>query len=302
MNGVKHWPELNYQSWNEALDSLHMKMQIIGKVKLALCPFLNQWWQAAFHLNLKGMTTGLIPYEDRLFEVEFNFIRHNLTILTSNNELKIIKLDESSVADFYHNFMDTLISMGITVKINTLPCEFADPVRFELDDGRKSYDKDTVHRWWMILLQVQTIFESFRTTFRGKSSPVHFFWGSFDLCESRFSGKPCGSPEGGGRIMKFAENEENFTFGFWPGDKNYPHAAFYSYFYPAPPGVETLKDYYNPNMREFILNYDEVTASRDPDGTIIQFLSKTYERGAILAGWDIESLRAEIPAGYSVYS
>lgn len=302
MNGVKHWPELNYQSWNEALDSLHMKMQIIGKVKLALCPFLNQWWQAAFHLNLKGMTTGLIPYEDRLFEVEFNFIRHNLTILTSNNELKIIKLDESSVADFYHNFMDTLISMGITVKINTLPCEFADPVRFELDDGRKSYDKDTVHRWWMILLQVQTIFESFRTTFRGKSSPVHFFWGSFDLCESRFSGKPCGSPEGGGRIMKFAENEENFTFGFWPGDKNYPHAAFYSYFYPTPPGVETLKDYYNPNMREFILNYDEVTASRDPDGTIIQFLSKTYERGAILAGWDIESLRAEIPAGYSVYS
>lgn len=298
MNSRNHWPALPYESWNDALDTLHMKMQVVGKVKLALNSFLNQWWQVPFYINLKGMTTGLIPYKHDVFEIEFDFREHVMLIRTSNNLTGVIPLNESTVAEFYHDFMDTLKSMGISVNINTMPCEFADPVRFELDHGRKSYDRDFIHRWWSILLRVQVIFESFRTGFRGKSSPVHFFWGSFDLSETRFSGKPCESPEGGGRIMKFAENEENYAFGFWPGDKNFPHSAFYSYFYPAPSGIETLSNYYNHHMREFILDYQQVVESPDPEKKILNFLDETYEKGAVLAGWDTEALRAEIPVEY----
>ena len=306
MNSTYSWQPLPYESWNNTLDSLHMKMQIIGKVKLALNSFLNQWWQVAFYLNMKGMTTGLIPYEDGVFEIEFNFIDHNLSVLTSNNQLKVIPLFPSSVAKFYSDFMDLLKSMGISVAINTMPCEFSDPVRFESDNSKKAYDKDFVHTWWKILVQIQKVFESFRSGFRGKSSPVHFFWGSFDLCETRFSGKSCAIPEGAGRILKFAENEENFTFGFWPGDKNYPHAAFYSYFYPAPEGIETPgnkgKNYYNNYMKEFILDYQEVIDSRNPEVSILKFLNETYDKGAGASGWDVESLRAEIPGKHQVYS
>ena len=305
MNSTNSWPSLAYENWNDTLDSLHMKMQIIGKVKLALNPFLNQWWQVAFYLNMKGMITGLIPYEDGVFEIEFNFIDHNLSLRLSNNQEKIIPLFPSSVAVFYTEFMDTLKSMGIHVAINTLPCEFSDPVKFELDSGKKSYNKDFVNTWWKILIQAQKVFESFRSGFRGKSSPVHFFWGTFDLCETRFSGKPCAIPEGAGRIMKFAENEENFTFGFWPGDKNYPHAAFYSYFYPAPGGIETSGNhegkYYNINMKEYILDYQEVIDSQTPEESILKFLNETYDSGARAAGWDVESLKAEVPVKPQVY-
>lgn len=304
MDSNSSWPSLQYENWKDTLDSLHMKMQIIGKVKLALNPFLNQWWQVAFYLNMKGMTTGLIHYEDGVFEVEFNFIDHNLTVRTSNDQVKVMPLFPSSVAKFYTDIMDILKSMGISVVINTLPCEFSDPVRFELDNGKKSYDKDFVNTWWKILLQAQKVFESFRSAFRGKSSPIHFFWGSFDLSGSRFSGNSCASPEGAGRIMKYAENEENFTFGFWPGDKNYPHAAFYSYFYPAPEGLETPgnhgKNYYNNKMREFILDYVDVINSQNPDDSILKFLKETYDNGASAAGWDAESLTTDMPIEYQI--
>ena len=299
MNSTNFWPSLRYENWNETLDSLHMKMQIIGKVKLALNPFLNQWWQVAFYLNMKGMTTGLIPYENGVFEIEFNFIDHNLSIRLSNNQMKVIPLFPSSVADFFNDFMEVLKSLGINVVINTLPCEFPDPVKFELDNAKKAYDKDSVNTWWKILIQIQKVLESFRSGFRGKSSPVHFFWGSFDLCETRFSGNTCTIPVGAGSILKYAENEENFTFGFWPGDKNYPHAAFYSYFYPGPEGLETTGNhagkYYNNNMREYILDYQEVIDSQNPEESVLKFLNETYDAGAKAAGWNVESLKAEIP-------
>lgn len=299
MDPISHWPSLPYERWNDTLDTLHMKMQVVGKVKLELNSFLNQWWHVAFHLNLKGMTTGLIPFEDGVFEVEFDFTSHELTVRTSNYQVKTISLAPTSVATFYQDFMGLLKSVGVSVKINTLPCEFSDPVRFELDHEKKSYDKNFVHTWWKILVQIQRVFEKFRSGFRGKSSPIHFFWGSFDLCETRFSGNPCAFPAGSGRIMKFAENEENFTFGFWPGDKNYPHPAFYSYLYPAPEGIEIPvnqgKNYYDRNMREFILNYQEVIDSNDPEGLILGFLNETYSLSAGAAGWDVDSLRAEMP-------
>ena len=299
MNATNCFSALRYESWSDTLDTLHMKMQIIGKVKLALNPFLNQWWQVAFHLNMKGMTTGLIPYEEGIFEIEFNFIDHNLSILLSNNQLKVIPLFPSSVAEFYRNFTDILKSMGINAVINTLPSEVPDPIKFELDNEKKSYDKDFVHTWWKILIQTQKVFESFRSGFRGKSSPVHFFWGTFDLCETRFSGKLCTTPPGADRILKFAENEENFTFGFWPGNKTYPRAAFYSYFYPAPEGIETTGNnggkYYNSNLREYVLDYQDVIDSQNPEELILKFLNETYEIGARAVGWDVESLKAEMP-------
>lgn len=306
MHPLNFWPSLAYENWKDTLDTLHMKMQIIGKVKLALNPFLNQWWQVALHLNTKGMTTGIMPYEHGVCEIEFDFTDHNLTIRTGDNRMKTMPLFPSSVAEFYKEFMKLLKSMGISVSINTLPCEFYDPVRFELDNGRKSYDKDYVNAWWKILIRVHGIFERFRSGFRGKSSPVHFFWGSFDLCETRFSGKTCDIPTGADIILKFAENEENFTFGFWPGDINYPHAAFYSYFYPAPKGIESaaenVKNYYDLNMKEFILDYRKVIESQNPEESILEFLNVTYYSGAKPAGWDTESLKAEIPVKYQIYS
>jgi hypothetical protein len=252
------------------------------------------------------MTSGLIPYEDMVFEIEFDFNNHIVTIMTSDDQIKVIPLIPASVATFYHDFMEILNSMGISVKINTLPCEFSNPVRFDLDYEKMAYYKDSVHTWWKILVQVQRVFEKFRSGFRGKSSPVHFFWGSFDLCGTRFSGNPCTVPSDAGRIIRFAENEENFTFGFWPGDINYPHAAFYSYLYPAPPGIENSissgKNYYDKSMREFILDYQEVIDSSDPEASILEFLNNTYNRAAKAAGWDIESLKTEIPANVPVHS
>lgn len=299
MNTGSNWPALPYDQWRDTLDTLHMKMQVAGKVKLALNSFLNQWWHVAFHLNLRGMTSGIIPYADGVFEISFDFISHEVIIRTSNETVKKITLNPSSVAAFYNDFMDTLSSLGISVRINTVPCEFSDPVPFELDHERKSHDRDFVYTWWKILLQVQRVFEKFRSGFRGKSSPVHFFWGSFDLCETRFSGNPCAFPPGSGRIMKYAENEENFTFGFWPGNKNYPHAAFYSYLYPAPAemdiSVKPGMDYYNKNMKEFILDYNDVINSPDPEGSILEFLNATYDLSAGAAGWDVELLRADVP-------
>lgn len=300
MNPGKYWQSLPYESWSDTLDALHMKMQVIGKVKLALCPFLNQWWQVAFYLNTRGMHTGVIPYEDGFFDIEFDFIDHYLAVRTSNNKVKVVPFIASSVATFYNEFIEIIRSLGIYVSINSLPCEFSDPVPFEMDHAKNSYNKEYVHTWWKILLQVQGVFESFRSGFRGKSSPVHFFWGSFDLCETRFSGKPCQPPLGGGRIMKYAENEENFTFGFWPGDKNFPRPAFYSYFYPSIVDIETFR-YYNNQMKEFILDYQEVIDSDTPEELILDFLNETYERGAKAAGWDIESLISEIPLSHKVY-
>jgi hypothetical protein len=305
MDPGRYWPSLSYEHWSDTLDTLHMKLQVIGKVKLALNPFINQWWHVAFYLNSKGMTTGLIPYSSGAFEIEMNFIEHNVTVRTINNHVRTIPLNTGSVADFYSEFMDVLKSMKISVSINTMPCEFPDPVQFELDHRNKPYDEKNVFTWWSILVKIQPVFESFRSGFRGKSSPVHFFWGSFDLCETRFSGIPCNIPPGSGTIFRFAENEENFSFGFWPGDKNYPHTAFYSYFYPEPSGIQNSfgseKNYYNTGMREFILDYDHVIASPNPEELISEFLNETYIRGAKAAKWDIESLKAEVPSGYKVY-
>ena len=299
MNSENLWPPLPYEEWKDTLDALHMKMQVVGKIKLALTPFLNHWWNTAFYITTSGMTTGLIPYKDIIFEIDFDFNKHSLLIHTANNEIKTISLNNCSVSEFYRELMSALKSLGISVKINTVPAEVQNPIPCDIDE-RSSYDNSYILNWWKILIQSDMIFERFRTPFRGKSSPVHFFWGSFDLAHARYSGKIVEPPNYGGIIMKYAENEGNFALGFWAGNANYPKPAFYSYIYPAPKGLENLKikpgaAAFNQAMGEFILDYDYVRDSDKPAEMILDFLNSTYEKSAKLAGWDIKSLEASVP-------
>lgn len=292
------WPPIKYDEWKDTLDALHMKMQVVGKIKLELNPFLNHWWHVAFYFTSSGMTTGLIPYNDMVFEIDFDFIYHKVIIRT-NGEVKEVSLFDCSVAQFYNELMRTLNNLDIKITINTLPSEVPNPIHCH-QDTRSAYDKQYVYRWWQILLQSWKVFEQFRSLFRGKSSPVQFFWGSFDLSYARYSGKIVSPPGYGGKIMAYAENEENFACGFWPGNANYPYAAFYSYFYPAPHGIEnvTIKPQpasYNAKLGEFILNYDDVRETESPGELILEFLNSTYTQSAKLAGWDIESLRTHGP-------
>jgi hypothetical protein len=276
-----------------------MKMQVAGKIKLALCPFLNQWWHTAFYFNANGMTTGLIPYDNIIFGIDIDFNEHILIIRTDENKIRKFSLKDCTVAEFYAELMKNLKELGINVTINTLPSEVPNPVHCH-EDTRSAYDEKYVHRWWKIQLQSKMIFERFRTSFRGKSSPVHFFWGSFDLNHTRFSGKAADPPEHSGVIMEYSENEENFSCGFWAGNDNYQNPAYYSYIYPAPKGItDTIiipkEAAFDKKLGLFVLNYDDVRISNDPEKMILDFLNSTYEKSAVLAGWDIASLKAKTP-------
>jgi hypothetical protein len=280
-----------------------MWMQIVGKIKLALSPFLNQWWNIAFSLMPTGLTTGRIPYINQAFAINFNFLTHTLKIQTSDGEEKVIILREVSVAQFYKEIMAALNSLGIEVQINPMPVEFADPIQFHKDTVHASYDTAAVGKWWQIQLKLALLFDQFRSPFRGKSSPIQFFWGSFDLNGTRFSGKQLPDktdwPKGYG-FMRYAENEENFAFGFWPGDKRYPYPALYSYLTPAPEGSETINpgpaiSYFNKSLSECILPYEILRKAKQPEKDILDFLTTTYKEYAKLAGWDIKSLVGPIP-------
>ncbi|MCU7511140.1 MAG: hypothetical protein HF300_01205 [Ignavibacteria bacterium] len=294
------WPALPYEKWKDTLDTLHMWMQIAGKVKLALHPFLNHWWQVAFQITSSGMTTGLIPYKDEAFDINFDLIHHELLLHKVSGESLKISLYPRSVADFYTEFMGALKDLGIDVKINPMQVEVTDPLSCDTDDLHSSYDSSYAHSWWLLQVKCYFVFERFCSRFRGKSSPIQFFWGSFDLNGTRFSGKPAAPPDYGGRIMRFAENEENFAFGFWPGDNRYPHAAFYSYLYPAPKGIENVHieppaASFNTVMGEFIMPYEDIFSLASPEEKIMQFLQTTYEESAKLAGWDVRSLEGPVP-------
>jgi hypothetical protein len=305
MKAKKHdWPDLPYADWHETMDTLHLWMQVVGKVKLALSPFINQWWEVVFYVTSRGMTTGRIPYakDTKAFQVDFDFLDHMLTIQTSSGEERKIPLKARTVAAFYREFMQTLKSLEIVVTIWPVPVEFSETIPFPKDTKHHSYDPVAVTKWWRSQVLISLALDRFRSSFRGKSSPIQFYWGSFDLNGTRFSGKLTKPPQKKGvmgRIMNYAENEENFAFGFWPGDRNFPHAAFYTYLYPQPIGIETL-DFgkhasFNEQLGECILPYDAVRKSPDPEQAILQFLETTYSKSATLAGWDIKSLTAQIP-------
>ena len=288
-------PELPLEAWQNTYGTLHMWTQIIGKLRLALSPLINHWWEVPLYVNARGLTTSAIPYEDEIFEVQFDFIDHQLTIQTSGGSSKSMPLRAESVADFYAKFMSALKSLGIEVKIWTMPVEVANPIPFERDTQHASYDPEYAQRFWQILIFCDTVFKEFRSRFIGKDSPVHFFWGSFDLCVTRFSGRRAPERPGADPVTREAYSHEVISAGFWPGGGEIKGAAFYAYAAPQPAGfaqqsVQPSAAFYHPNLHEFLLMYDDVRKAASPREALLSFLQSTYEAGANLAQWDRKEL------------
>jgi hypothetical protein len=296
LNSNQHsWPDLPLAAWQDTYATLHMWTQIVGKIRLALSPRVNHWWEVALYVNARGLTTSAIPYKNGVFEIQFDFIDHLLKIQTSWGTSKTLPLKPQSVADFYAAFMSALQSLGIEVKIWTMPCEVPNPIRFEKDTQHASYDPESVHRFWQILILCGNVFHEFRARFIGKDSPVHFFWGSFDLCVTRFSGRRAPEREGADPVTREAYSHEVISAGFWPGGGSIKGAAFYAYAAPEPAGFSTQKvqpaeAFYDPQMKEFILMYDDLRRAPSPHDALLNFLQSTYEAGANLAHWNRREL------------
>lgn len=301
------WPALPLDAWADTYATLHMWTQIVGKTRLALAPMENHWWQVTLHVSPRGLTTATIPYAGRAFAVEFDFIDHRLVIQTSDGMLRELRLMPRSVADFYAEYMTALGSLGFEVKLMPVPVEVATAIPFATDRTHAAYDADAVHRCWQILLRTSQVLQRFRGRFLGKSSPVHFFWGSFDLALTRFSGRPApvhpgGAPNCPDWVMVEAYSHECSSAGFWPGGGLVAEPAFYAYAYPEPAGYAQhaagpASAYYHAGLREFILPYATVRKSTTPDAMLLQFFQATYEAAADLAHWDRPALeRTRAPA------
>jgi hypothetical protein len=279
-----------------------MWLQVIGKIKLELVPFLNQWWNISLLPTARGLTTGLIPYDGRAFEIEIDFIEHNLYVRDSTGGVKTLALIERPVADFYANITAMLAALGIHVTINPVPAEVPNPIPLNVNDVNKDYDPEYAERCWRILLNTTLVLQTYNSRFNGKSSPVQFFWGSFDLSQTRFSGRPADPPQGAPRFVQLAENEENVACGFWPGNTTmsgvtFGEPAYYSYIYPGPPGyseaaVRPAAAYYDRRLGEFILRYEDVRTAPDPAQALLDFFESTYAAGADHAGWNRAALEA----------
>jgi hypothetical protein len=301
LSAEQAWPSLPLAEWQDTCATLHMWTQIVGKVRLALNPHFNHWWEVPLYINARGLTTSPIPYPAASFEVQFDFIAHKLDILTDAGQTRTLPLAPRSVAEFYGQFMDSLRSLGIGMNIWPMPVEIPNPIRFDQDRVHRSYNPEYAHRFWRILLTTDSIFKEFRARFIGKASPVHFFWGSFDLAVSRFSGRRAPPRPGADRITREAYSHEVSSAGFWPGSGDVQGAAFYSYIVPEPAGfsqsrVRPESAFYHTGLHEFILMYDDARASASPREQLLAFLQSTYEAGAALAGWDREELEAPIQA------
>lgn len=288
------WPELILEEWQDTLATVHMWTQIVGKIRLELTPLVNHWWNVPLYVSARGLTTSPIKYQDRIFEIEFDFIDHKLRIECSDGDMTNLELHPQSVADFYRKVMTALHELDIDVKIWPMPVEIPNPIRFDQDNVHKSYDAAYVHRFWHALVLIDEVFKEFRSRFIGKVSPVHFWWGSFDHAVTRFSGRAAPPREGADRITMEAYSHEVISHGFWPGG-NGVQAAFYSYTAPEPAGLPESKikpaaAFYNTDMREFLLPYDAVRQSPSPETALMDFCQSSYEAGANLAGWDRKAL------------
>jgi hypothetical protein len=290
------WPELPLAAWKDTYATLHMWTQIVGKTRMALSPPVNHWWHVPFYVSACGLSTSPIPAGARTFEAEFDFIRHNLSIRTSDGQMRLIRLYPRSVADFYREFVTTVASMGIEVKIWKMPVEIADPIPFDRDEQHAFYDPEYADRFWRILVQVDSIFKEFRGRFTGKASPVHFFWGSFDLAATRFSGRPAPERPGADRTTREAYSHECASSGFWPG-AGIDGPAFYSYAAPEPEGyaaqsVRPPAAFYHTGLHEFLLMYDDVRQAPSPRTMLLDFLESTYLTASTLGHWDRVALDA----------
>jgi Family of unknown function (DUF5996) len=289
------WPALPLGSWNDTYATLHMWIQIVGKVRLRLTPLVNHWWNIPLYVTARGLTTSGIAYGKRAFELCFDFVRHQLVLETSDGLLKALPLEPRSVAEFYQAFMELLRSAEIEVKVWRMPVEIPDPITFDKDRVHASYDRASVEKFWRILLSVDTVFNQFRARFIGKSSPVHFFWGSFDLAVTRFSGRRAPERPGVDAMTREAYSHEVSSVGFWPGSGNVQGAAFYSYAAPEPLGFNNERvrpdaAFYDSQLREFLLMYDDVRNAESPTASLLEFCQSTYEVAATLGNWDRSAL------------
>jgi Family of unknown function (DUF5996) len=289
MGSLERWPPLPLHEWRDTYRTLHMWTQIAGKIRMALCPPLNHWWHVTLYVNSRGLTTGPVPYPPGIFEIQFDFQKHELSISTSEGSGASRPLRAESVADFYRGVFEALASLGISVEIDLKPQEVADAVPFDRDIANCSYDAESSHRFWRILISSAKVLERFRAKFVGKCSPVHFFWGSFDLACTRFSGRP--APPRNGVISGPAYSDEVCSAGFWPGGGAIDGPAYYAYIVPKPAGIENQSvrpaaASWNPQLSEFILMYDDVRRAESPEQYLYEFLESTYDVGARLAKWD----------------
>lgn len=288
------WPALPYGVWKDTYATLHMWTQIIGKVALALAPPLNHGWGIALRLTPRGLSTRRLPHGDRSFTMEFDFIDHRLVIRASDGGERAVRLEARTVADFYREVMALLRDMGLGVTIWPMPVEIPSPIRFDQDTVHGSYDPVFVNRWWRTLARIEDVFTQSQCSFIGKCSPTHFFWGSFDLAVTRFSGRPA-PPRDGPAFMRDAYSHEVISHGFWPGSGPVLEPAFYAYAVPAPPGFENIKvrpgaAYFHRELGEFILPYEAVRTADSPEAEIRAFVESTYEQAADLAKWDRAAL------------
>jgi hypothetical protein len=296
MNETERWPALPLAEWKDTYATLHMWTQVVGKIRLALSPPINHFWGTTFYVTARGLTTSAMPYRNGTVEINFDFIAHALEIVTSRGETRSFRLVPRTVAEFYFELMSALHSLGIDAKVWTMPVEVPRPVRFNLDEAHSSYDSEYAHRFWQILVSVSTVLWEFRSRFIGKASPVHFFWGSFDLAATRFSGRRAPERPDADFITKEAYSHEVISHGFWPGDGEViEDAAFYAYAAPEPAGfkeqrVTPSKAFYSGKKNEFFLMYDDVRLAHSPEQALLEFCQSTYEVGANLAHWDRANL------------
>jgi hypothetical protein len=290
------WPVLPLEAWSETRNTLHMITQILGKIRLVLSPMMNEWWQVPFYLTARGLTSSPIEHGDRSFDIELDFIDHRMVFRVSDGNTRVLALAPRPVTQVYADIMSTLDELGLPVGIYDKPVEVPDPIRFPNDWQHRAYEPEWARRHWEVLRRLDLVFKAFRARFTGKASPVHFFWGSFDLAVTRFSGRPSPPRPGADRITRVAYDEEVHSLGFWPGGQGgVDDAALYAYMAPEPAGFaeqRVLPDgaFYSQGLKEYVLMYDVVRKSRHPKETILAFAQSTYEAGARLAGWDRAAL------------
>jgi hypothetical protein len=301
--GKAHWPELDFDGWRDTALTLQLWTQIVGKIRLSLAPWCNHGWQVPHYVTARGLGTSAIPTGSMLIDIEFDFINHDLVSRSSNGQFHKFALKPMSVAAFYRETMAAMAALDVTVHIDRLPNELPDPIAFDRDETHARYDGEAVRRFWQSLVQVERVFGLFRTGFLGKVSPVHLFWGSFDLAVTRFSGRraplhPGGVPGLPDRVTREAYSHEVSSAGFWPGSDAYPQAAFYSYAYPEPPGFRNAPvpdgAAFDAALGEFVLPYESVRAAADPDALLLDFLTATYAAAADLGGWDRPALECAL--------
>jgi hypothetical protein len=306
ISGDPAWPELPYAAWKDTYATLHLWTQIVGKIRLAQTPWVNHSWHVVLYVSPRGLTTSPIPYGQGAFQLDFDFLDHVLRVSTGAGSFKEVGLFPRSVAEFYAELMRSLSELGIDVRIHQLPNEIPDAIRFSEDHTHAFYDRDYARRHWQILLQVDRVLHQFRTSFIGKCSPVHFFWGSFDLAVTRFSGRRAPPlPAGGGvpnlpqAVVLDAYSHEVSSAGFWPGGQGIDYPAFYSYASPAPPGFATApvrpaQAFWSSDLSEYLLPYDAVRTAADPDQALMEFLVSTYEAAATRGNWDRAALEGPL--------